>query len=168
MFWAPPVNRKWCVLLLYYALTLPNLFGYLSILLYRRFASNFGQKPLPKNEESLLPVNVRGSKTSLRKLANDELCWFDLPALAICFFPSPKSCVFWFAEFGLLMLLFTKSCLDTFGNFALKSKKKIKTTMVALNYRFFNLDTSLRSWRDRHVSAYRDRGGDIEKLPVPA
>ena len=40
--------------------------------------------------------------------------------------------------------------------------------MVALNYRFFNLDTSLRSWRDRRVSAYRDRGGGIEKLPVPA
>ena len=125
-------------------------------------------KPPPKNEESSLPVNVRVSKTSLRKLANDELCWFDLPALAICFFPSPKSCVFWFAEFGLLMLLFTKNCLDTFGNFPLKSKNKIKTTIVALKLTFVNLNTSLRSWQIRHVSAYRGRGGDIEKLSVPA
>ena len=151
---------------------IPNLFCYLSIPLYRRFASNFGQKPLPKklpkNEESSLRVNVRGSKTSLRKLPNYELCWFDLPALAICFFPSPKRCVFWFAEFGLLMLVFTKSCLDTFGNFALKSKNKIKTTMVALKLTFVNLNTSLRSWQIRHVSAYQGRGGDIEKLPVPA
>ena len=151
---------------------LPNLFCYLSILLYRRFASNFGQKPLPKklpkNEESSLPVNVRGSKTSLLKLPNDELSRFDLPALAICFFPSPKRCVFWFAEFGLLMLLFTKSCLDTFGNFALKSKNNIKTTMVALKLTFVNLNTSLRSWRIRQVSAYRGRGGHKEMLPVPA
>ena len=161
MFWAPPVNRKWCVLLLYYALTLPNLICYLSILLYRRFASNFGQKPLPKklpqNEESLLPVNVRGSKTSLRKLANDELCRFELPALAICFFSSPERCVFRFAEFGFVKLLFTKSCLDTFGNFALKSKNKIKTTMVALKLTIVNLNTSLRG-----------RGGGIDKLRIRA
>ena len=41
-------------------------------------------KPLPKNAESLLPIDVRRSKTSLLKLINNSEQQLHLPVLREC------------------------------------------------------------------------------------